>query len=1039
MITKFLVSKLLFCFFVLAELTLPSASYDVYSESSPIKANDSSESTFQPDNDSIASKIAQLNLSLKTLLEGGLIDSSKTIIDSIFEIIGNPNFSDERTLSESYYLIGVYNSIKKKYSQSIKYLNLAISIKAKNKEYDQRYAKALYNLGVAYNGLGDFSKHEYFSKRSLELEKKIFGESSPALMSTYTSLIIAYIEQQEYEKAINYSNVAMTIAGNNPTGISPQDLADLYNNLGVCYSSLANFSKAKIYFDESESIFKNSHLDLKDNYLNLLNSLAITCDALGLSEKSGQYYEKGISLAVSNYSSEASNFVNSYAIILGNNGNVRKGVSLLIETLGMTKANLGENSHTYYEVLKNYADYLREYKIDNAAALDCYDKCMAYVTKNPQDILIKIPVKIGYALSLNEAGERSKALEIIQSLLFPDFGKNSETGIYENPTVQNIKPDKRSLKILKAKYKILCDTYKESPDQDVLLAASNTSELIVSVIEKVRINISEEESRLILGDRYRDTYFNAIGDLNLLYGKTGNRLYLEKAFTYSEKSKVAGLLASTRELKAAQFNIPPDVGDLEKKLQKDISLFDIRINLENEREVPDTSLINRWRDNLLVTTRKRDSLISVFEKRYPGYYAIKYNTNVARLNDIPKIIGHNGNYVNYVASDSMLFIFVVNRKHQQLLALPVNSKFYDNIRQFRNLLSMPMASDNARISFKNYQSIGYELYMTLINPVRKYLISDRLLISPDNILSYLPFETLPLSPDSGDRIMYRDLHYLLHDFDISYTYSATFMAESMRRKYNVGFGNKLIAFAPNYPQTINIQSVLMSRQATMDNLPDLPFARQEAEYISNATKGKLFADSEAKESVFKAEAGKYDIIHLAMHTYLNDKEPMQSTLIFSRDKDSTDDGYLKTYEVYGIPLRAKMVVLSSCNTGSGLLYSGEGILSLARGFIYSGSESVVMSMWEIEDRSGTEIVKEFYDNLLKGNSKSDALRNARISFLKKADQLRSHPYFWSSLIIYGNNNPLYYSKNILVSAFIVIVLIILSAALVLYFRKRKYS
>jgi len=156
-------------------------------------------------------------------------------------------------------------------------------------------------------------------------------------------------------------------------------------------------------------------------------------------------------------------------------------------------------------------------------------------------------------------------------------------------------------------------------------------------------------------------------------------------------------------------------------------------------------------------------------------------------------------------------------------------------------------------------------------------------------------------------------------------------------------GNKVIAFAPNYPEPIDVQSVLMNRQAETGILPDLPYARQEAEYVSDITGGKLFLNDEARESVYKAESGKYDIIHLAMHTILNDKDPMNSTLIFSPEIDTIDDRYLKTYEVYGIPLKAKMIVLSSCNTGTGFLYSGEGILSLARGFIYSGSQSVVMS------------------------------------------------------------------------------------------------
>ena len=98
-----------------------------------------------------------------------------------------------------------------------------------------------------------------------------------------------------------------------------------------------------------------------------------------------------------------------------------------------------------------------------------------------------------------------------------------------------------------------------------------------------------------------------------------------------------------------------------------------------------------------------------------------------------------------------------------------------------------------------------------------------------------------------------------------------------------------------------------------------------------------------------------------------------------------------------------------------------------------------MSMWEIEDRSGTEIVKQFYNNLKKGNTKSDALRKARIEYLKKADQLRSHPYFWSTLIIYGNDTPLYYSKILIIVSLIVLAISIVIVSLFFHFRKRKYS
>ena len=95
---------------------------------------------------------------------------------------------------------------------------------------------------------------------------------------------------------------------------------------------------------------------------------------------------------------------------------------------------------------------------------------------------------------------------------------------------------------------------------------------------------------------------------------------------------------------------------------------------------------------------------------------------------------------------------------------------------------MPSPSGNAREAFENFQKTGYRLYQKIIEPIRPYLISNKLIISPDNILSYIPFETIPTSPSSGDRILYNQIPYLMNEFDISYTYSVTFMAESMKRE-----------------------------------------------------------------------------------------------------------------------------------------------------------------------------------------------------------------------------------------------------------------
>ena len=201
-----------------------------------------------------------------------------------------------------------------------------------------------------------------------------------------------------------------------------------------------------------------------------------------------------------------------------------------------------------------YAEYLSELGVENAKALKYFKQCVDYIGINNRNLTLRNPVYMGYSKALAENGELYSALDVIQSLLFPSgepaAGNEEKPGLYPNPSIQYVKADKMSLKILRLKYEILWKTYKKSHDLKILETASSTSKLIVEVLEKVRINISEEDSRLILGDRYRDSYLNAIRDFNLLYRLTGNADYLEKAFEFSEKSKVAGLLTATRELNA---------------------------------------------------------------------------------------------------------------------------------------------------------------------------------------------------------------------------------------------------------------------------------------------------------------------------------------------------------------------------------------------------------------------------------------------------------------------------------------------------------
>lgn len=988
-------------------------------------------------NNDLSNDVEEINRTLLKLLLEGNYDDCKPVVERIIELDQlNGDLIADSTIAKSYYYVGVFYMLTDKINNAIKYLSLCAEIKRRDNIKDELFTKALYNLGLLFDQTGDYAKQKDYSLQSLEVEKKLYGNESYMLIDSYSSLISAYTQLQEYEKAIYYSNIALAIGNNNPDMVSMSLMADIYNNLGVCYTRIADYTKANVFLEKAESIYIENNLANNDNFINLLNNRAVTFGALGRSEKSAEYYEKGISYAISGNSSNDFNLINSYAIILGNNGKLLKGKELLEGALKRAEDKFGAESRNYIEVLKNNADYLREYMKDTTKALNLYTNCMKYLETDQYDIFTT-SVIVGYSLALADNGQEQKALNTIDTLL--NSGNGSMLGVkpFESDSNRHttIKADRNSLKILKAKYDILMKISQSKNELGSIEIAAVTAELIIGLLEQVRINISEDDSRIVLGDKYRDMYFNIISNFNQLYSQTGSRKFLDKIFEYTEKSKVAGLLASTRELKASQFHIPQDLVTIENNIKRDINLYDSKITQESERENPDSILISDLNENLFRVTRLKDSLILVFEKKYPAYYSIKYNTDVIDLKDIPQIIGRNGNYINYIVADDIIYAFVANRKMQELVAIPVDTTFLNSINNFRILLSTNSTGDNARESFDKFTSIGYNLYHKLVEPLRAYLISDEILISPDNILSYIPFETLLTNDHNDGRLMYRDLPYLMNELNISYTYSATFLAESSRSSFSPG--NKLVAFAPDYSEPIEIQSILNSRDVSESMLYDLPFARQEAEYVAQRTKGTLYVNDAAIEGTYKSESAKYDIIHLAMHAVLNDDYPMNSTLIFSQVNDSIEDNYLKTYEIYGLPLKAKMVVLSSCNTGSGYLSGGEGILSLARGFIYSGSQSIVMAMWEIDDKSGTEVVKMFYDNLKKGMSKSSSIKQARISYLKKADQLRSHPYFWSTLVIYGNNDPLYLPTYLIILA--ILIPFAIAAVLIRFYRKRIYS
>jgi CHAT domain-containing protein len=168
-----------------------------------------------------------------------------------------------------------------------------------------------------------------------------------------------------------------------------------------------------------------------------------------------------------------------------------------------------------------------------------------------------------------------------------------------------------------------------------------------------------------------------------------------------------------------------------------------------------------------------------------------------------------------------------------------------------------------------------------------------------------------------------------------------------------------------------------------------------------------FLGKEATETTFKNNASDYRVLHLAMHTVINNDNPLYSKLIFFKPQgDTIDDGMLNASELINMELNADMAVLSACNTGSGKMSKGEGIMSLSRDFFYAGVPGIIMTAWAVEDRAGVKLMDYFYKYIAEGKPRNEALRLAKIEYLDNCDKLTAHPHYWAAYMNVGDISPL---------------------------------
>jgi CHAT domain-containing protein/tetratricopeptide (TPR) repeat protein len=827
------------------------------------------------------------------------------------------------------------------------------------------YTSSIYNLqAIIYYSLQKHEKAIQNSLATIQYDKKSGIASDYMIAYEYNNLANIFSELNDYENAFDYYQQALLLA-------PKSNSVYLLYNIGEAYRSQNKIKKAKIYY------FKGLHLSAQYKFKDL-NSQQ---DSIDIYQSLARCYRiEGQTDSVLHYISQVAkiNLNNSY---------------------GKT------TTHALYGV---YFLDQKKFKQANSHTL----KALDYAIKNYGSNSIQAALSYSLLAKISASNNNYRgAIKRIQKALESISSDFSDENGFSNPRKSQISSKNTFLDFLSRKMKYLNVLYNQNHpnlSQDDLY---QTAKLATETIGQLNKAIKNKKSQQAwLTKKAIPAFEQAIQIALSIYKRTKDFKYLNEAFVLSERSKSMLMQGNIQNKEAAALGgVPDSLIFQEKALQKKIveiekKRLDAKLNDNFDRMESMDSLVFGYKHQLI-------ELLHLFEFDYPTYYKLKYALKNTGIKNVQAVLEAKTTLIEYFEGDKNLYVFSITKDGARVHTIKKPKTYAADVANFRStLVSLHATSKTPANYYNKFIEASFEFYNIFL---KKSLnaSSNRLIIIPDGLLSYLPFEVflnqkvLPEKNQAATNINYAKLPYLLRDYRINYNYSATFLIEQLNRKKGISNGN-VLAFAPDYKNKIAASWRNPYEQKLRKRLVELPGASKELNSLKWAFNGSFWRDAEATESNFKKEMADYSVLHFALHGLADTKNSDFSGLAFSEDQSKIEDNILYAYEIKQLDLNADLVVLSACETGVGLYQSGEGILSLGRDFMYAGVPSVLSTLWSLNDYSGSIIIKAFYANLNLGMDKDEAIRQAKLHYLDNHTGTSSHPAFWACFVQIGDYNSI---------------------------------
>lgn len=840
-------------------------------------------------------------------------------------------------------------------------------------------ATVLSELGVSYTYTNEVIDARNNYERSLALYKILNNKERLANLSV--NIAAVYAQQANYALALKFYNDGLGYAGENT-------ISRIFNlsGLGDIYSNLSNYSKALNYYTKAKELAKQiKNID---------------------------------------YETEADV---SIGTLFFNVNRPHKAIQIFLNA----KEKMGETTDPYKKEDLDFKIGIAYSRIDSIERSNIFLHEALNNSKSVNDIYYEILISGELAYNYYSEGKFKEGENILSSLL----SKSRNAGLFQLEAIQNlylgkIKLGQHSISkaityfekanniaanqkdyntYLEAKY-LLGKCY----ELDGNLAKSefyyNTAIKTTEEISESMINNSEIQISHFAGF---DAPFNALAELYLKQGRNDSALkIIEKSRSRNTFQNLNDLLISSR---IKDNSILKHYYDLKWWINSGIYSGEKLKSLQSELE-------------------------SLAEKDSIPY---KKSDNTFDIKSIQNSLDKDENIISYFLTNKLLYAFIISKNSFKVDKINVSRKEIEKMIGHISALYSEKADESDIYFNQDLFSFNSKASNEFYNIVLKNIISsipenEKVIFCMPTEMLLIPMEFLVTKFDKGDSpFYYKNKTFLIEKYAVSYTPSIPIfiIQEKMARsksKQVLFVGDPEISnkdFAFSYRGGLLEENHLESRSLV---LFPLKYSKQEIEQLSDMFSDKsVFLLKNATEKNFKENAGNSIIIHLSTHSFLYKDQPL---IIFAKGPDKDDeDGYLEAEEIHKLKLNSDLVVLSSCRSGIGTIDKAEGILGMQKSFFEAGAKSVVVSMWDVNDKYTSLFMQSFYKYLVQGYDKSDALRNAKIFFIKNYS---ANPYYWGAFVLSGNITPIKIAKEDQISTLSIILFLVIIALFFAYYLKK---